>query len=621
MDLLMRTNYIYSQSWEDGENDLKTYKLNDQSVVGMITTGGDNVLNYLAHGVKHITSVDMNIYQNHLLEMKCAVIKTQSRNNALRIIGQSDHGLLMKEFDTIGKEMSAPAREWWSKNTSKYKNFWRSGVVGVFSFAINSVAWFFGLNKLISKLNDIKTEDMEYQRELYWNNYEGIQFMNSVIMKVGDILAPFAGVPPRQMDLHKNKNAFSNALHRLMYHTTWTKNYFFKPYTPTSKGWDEGCIPLYLQEEYYDKVKARLKEPGRLTILTNRMDLIKSDVKFNRYILLDHLDWMYDKDIITEFDNLKNNATDDCLYCWRSFSTTQPFAPLRHMKYHTSTPIFDETTQKPTGPVDRVGMYNSVHVAEMDGEVCKVTKPKYELTPIASFKIFLNMMVQPFVGLGLNNKQFMNHYYMKQAKHYDAYRQHMLHGKESLMYAVPWHAQAGKRVLLLAGGTGDLTDYFAKWIPEMESVVISDISEPMIEEANERIEKNGWTNVSTRLEDILDDSEFKTDEAGTYDLVLLTYSLTMIPNWAKTIQKANAYLKPGGKLAVTDFTVTEHQSSISRWWWKKMFANTHIHLNQYHIHMLQTEMNEEYLRIEDGDFPYVPYMRCPFFYGIFSKKL
>jgi S-adenosylmethionine-diacylgycerolhomoserine-N-methlytransferase len=122
------------------------------------------------------------------------------------------------------------------------------------------------------------------------------------------------------------------------------------------------------------------------------------------------------------------------------------------------------------------------------------------------------------------------------------------------------------------------------------------------------------------LEDILDDGEFKTEEAGTYDLVLLTYSLTMIPNWAKTIQKANAYLKPGGKLAVTDFTVTEHQSSISRWWWKKMFANTHIHLNQYHIHMLQTEMNEEYLRIEDGDFPYVPYMRCPFFYGIFSKN-
>ena len=89
-------------------------------------------------------------------------------------------------------------------------------------------------------------------------------------------------------------------------------------------------------------------------------------------------------------------------------------------------------------------------LAEMDGEVCKVTKPKYELTPLASFKIFLNMMVQPFIGLGLNNKQFMNHYYAKQAKHYDAYRQHMLHGKESLMYAVPWHAQAGKRVLLLA---------------------------------------------------------------------------------------------------------------------------------------------------------------------------
>ncbi len=616
---MMSTNYIYSQSWEDGENDLKTYKLDENSVVGMITTGGDNVLNYLAHGVKHITSVDMNIHQNHLLEMKCAVIKTQTRDNALKILGQSDHELLMREFGSISKEMSEPAKQWWLKNTNKYKNFWGSGIVGVFSLMLNLFSNLFSLNAMFAKLNAMKTKNMEYQRELYWNNYERIQNINYFIMKISDILAPFAGVPARQLELCKNNDFLSFVIHRLLYQTNWTNNYFFKAYIRSGK-WDESCIPLYLQDGYYDKVKAKLNEQGSLTILTDRMDLIKSNIKFNRYILLDHMDWMYDRDIINEFNNLKKNAADDCLFCWRSFSMKQPFAALRHLKYHTSISIFDETTQKPNGHEDRVAMYNSVHVAELDGELCKVIKPKYELTSKDSFSVFLNMMIQPFVGLGMNNKQFMNHYYEKQAKHYDAYRQNMLHGKEPLMYAIPWHEMKGKRVLLLAGGTGDLTDYFHKWIPEMESVTISDISEPMIRAAKERIEKNGWKNVTARLEDILDDGEFRTDEEGTYDLVLLTYSLTMIPNWAKTIQKANKYLKQGGKLAITDFTVTEHQTMLGRFFWKTMFANTHIHLNQYHIHMLQTEMNEEYLRVEDGDFPYIPFLRCPFFYGIYAKK-
>jgi S-adenosylmethionine-diacylgycerolhomoserine-N-methlytransferase len=619
MDWMMSTNYIYSQSWEDGENDLKTYKLDEKSVVGMITTGGDNVLNYLAHGVKHITSVDMNVHQNHLLELKCAVIKTQSRENALKILGQSNHALLMKEFDTISKELSGPAKEWWSTNTNKYKDFWASGVVGIFYLVMNFITRLFGLKSVFVELNAMKAENMEYQREIYWNNYDKIQNINSFVMSFTNLLAPFVGVPSRQLEMCKNPNLFSMVWHRLLYHSNWTNNYFVKPYTYSGQ-WDDTCIPLYLQEQYYDKVKSKLNEPDGLRIVTGRMDLINSDIKFNRYILLDHMDWMRDADILNEFANLKNNATDDCLFCWRSFSMKQPFAALRHLTYHTSTNIFDEITQAPIEYKDRVAMYNSIHVAELDGDLCKVTKPVYELSAVDSLSVFLNMMIQPFVGLGLNNRQFMNHYYEKQAKHYDAYRQHMLHGKEPLMYAVPWHQMKGKRVLLLAGGTGDLTDYFKAFIPEMDAVVISDISEPMINVANERIKTNGWTNVSARIEDILDDDDFNTEEAGTYDLVLLTYSLTMIPNWAKTIQTANKYLKTGGKLAITDFTVTEHQNAISRFFWKTMFSNTHIHLNQYHIHMLRTEMNEEYLRIEDGDFPYVPYLRCPFFYGIFAKK-
>jgi len=477
----------------------------------------------------------------------------------------------------------------------------------------------FGLSGMFSKLRCARTsEHMDYQRELFWTYYESIQRLVWCLNFALRVLAPFAGVPTRQLALYPNPGYLTMLTHRVLHRTPWQWNYFYQPYVYGKM--EPDATPLYLQAHHYNNVQSRLREPGRLTIVTSRMDLIQSDVRFNRYILLDHMDWMLDRDILQEWTNLQRNATADCLYCWRSFAMTQPFASLRHLTYHTSISIFDEKTHLPNGHDDRVAMYNSIHVAEIDGDLCKVTTPTYMMTTRQSASVFAHMLLQPLLGFGLNNRDFMNRYYKTQAALYDAYRSLMLHGKEPLMYAIPWHQMAHKKVLLLAGGTGDLTEYFATWIPCMDSVVISDISEPMIHVAKQRIQRNQWENVHARIEDILDDGDFQTDEAGTYDWVLLTYSLTMIPNWAKTIQKCIRYLKPGGKLAIADFTVTAHQSTLGRFFWRTLFATSHIYLNPYHITMLQTEMHEEYLRVDRGHFPHVPFLTCPYYYGIYSKK-
>lgn len=617
MDFLMSTNYIYNQSWEDGEVDLTAYELNKDSNVCMITTGGDNVLNYLAHGVNHVTTADMNKFQTYLFELKRAVIMTQPRENAMKILGNSDHALLMSEYCNIAKELSPAANEYWKKNTDKFKDFWHSGSVGIYALFLKFISWISGFYKVFSKL--LSANGIEQQREIYWNNLSAINSVSWCCTKLSSLLIPFAGVPIRQFNLFKHSNLFTLMIHRMIYNQDFKKNYFYSPYV--GKGWTDDCCPLYLQKDYYDTLKAKLHDPNSLRIVTARMDLITSDVKFNRIVLLDHLDWMCDDMIISEFANLKHNATDDCLYCWRSFSVKQPFACLRHLDYHTSEPTFDEKTNKPLRYGDRLVTYNSIHTARLGcGDVCKVTKPQYTLSRSDSLSVFCNMMIQPFLGLGLSNRGFMNHYYKKQAKHYDAYRQNMLHGKTPLMYAIPFHKMKDKKVLVLAGGTGDLLDYFSKWIPTMNKVVVSDISEPMIDVANKRIAENGWSNVSARIEDVLDDCDFKVEEENTYDLVILTYSLTMIPNWAKTIQVVMKYLKPGGKLGIADFVETPDQSWLGRTFFKAMFKKTHIHLNYNHIKMLQEKMDEEYLRIDEGGFPHVPVIKCPYYYGIFVKR-
>lgn len=615
IDYFIEKNYIYSQSWEDGEVDLRAYNLDENSVICMITTGGDNVLNYLAHGVKHITSVDMNCYQNYLLEIKKAIVITQSRENALEIIGKSNYKLLNSQWVNIKNQLSPEAKKWWEKNLQKFTNFWHSGIVGVFVIIIKTILWIFSLDTFVKNLN----KNPNKNKELYWENINKINFMCSFISFFLKYLIPFIGVPSKQFKLNTDTKFVNKVLKRILLND-WENNYFYVPYTNAGT-WNDKCCPLYLKDGYYEKLKQKLKDQDSLKIITNKMDIISSDKKFNRIILLDHMDWMDDDNIIEEFNNLKKISSDDCLYCWRSFSYSQPFACLRHLDYVISERLFDDE-QKLNRFGDRIGMYNSIHVAKFpkDKSLSKIKIPKYELTFADSLYVFANMVIFPCIKKNLNNNEFMNSYYKSQAKYYDAYRQNMLHGKKYLMYSIPWESFENKNIMLMAGGTGDLIDYIIDYIPNFNSVVISDISKPMLDIANKRIETNNFKNVKTRIEDLCGDNDYFKEEENSYDLILLTYSLTMIPNWSKTILRALKYLKPGGILAITDFVVTEEQEKINKSFWKFLFSQSHINLNENHLKMLKNECDVEYLRIDDGYFPFVPLLTCNYYYGLFIKK-
>ena len=63
-------------------------------------------------------------------------------------------------------------------------------------------------------------------------------------------------------------------------------------------------LSIIFKKNNFEIVK-KLQDKNSLEIFTNRMDLIKTNNKFNRIILLDHLDWMDDDMIIKEIESLK----------------------------------------------------------------------------------------------------------------------------------------------------------------------------------------------------------------------------------------------------------------------------------------------------------------------------
>jgi S-adenosylmethionine-diacylgycerolhomoserine-N-methlytransferase len=76
----------------------------------------------------------------------------------------------------------------------------------------------------------------------------------------------------------------------------------------------------------------------------------------------------------------------------------------------------------------------------------------------------------------------------------------------------------------------------------------------------------------------------QTEWAGQLDVVLFSYSLTMInPQWRELVLQAKADLRPGGVVAVVDF----HDSRFS--WFKRHMSNHHVRMDAHLLPLLRQE--------------------------------
>ena len=602
---LVNNGYIYNQSWEDSNTDIEVYKLEKNNKILMITTGGDNVLNYLLTDPEFIDTIDMNKHQNYLLEMKMALIQALDWEDCFSILAYNNYKLFKENYPNIRRFLSYDAQKWWDNNTELMKNFHNSGSVKVVVYILKILFKVFFLEEYICLL---KNSTLDEQRSLYNQYKTRINLVGSLLYSISKFFIQFIGVPTRQM--HLSSLHCNEWLHRILYEQRWATNYFYFPYIYGH--WNTECCPPYLKQENYLLVKKRL---GKITIFTNelkqinRLKFISKLNKYNRVNLLDHMDWMTEDLIINEWTELLKCTTDDCKFCWRSYAFYQPFSSLSNINYDISSPIFPYYK-------DRIGMYNSIHVATVDRTkpFTQITKPNYSLDKFTRLKVFLNILALPFILIFKNkNRDFMNNYYKNQAKHYDSYRHEMLHGKLPLMTSISFYKNM--KILLLAGGTGDILDYMKNIIPSIDKIVVSDISTAMIEYANLRVKKNDWTNIICRCEDA---TELNTEEK--FDLIIISYSLTMIPSWKKVIDKSIECLSDNGQLAVCDFTSTNKQFTLCKYLWKKCFSINHINLHEEYIPYIKSKLKTIFLRTDVGKFPFVPFLTLPYYYGLFTKS-
>lgn len=152
-------------------------------------------------------------------------------------------------------------------------------------------------------------------------------------------------------------------------------------------------------------------------------------------------------------------------------------------------------------------------------------------------------------------------------------------------------------------------------------VVVLDLCPSLVETAKRRVHNRGWNSfVDVILGDACEECS-GLPPSGTVDLVTFSYALSMIPDWRKAIRNAFRMLKPGGYIAVCDFTITESQWFGMASFWKYIFSLDHVHLRYEHIPTLSLAFEQQSLEVGFGTFPYVPScLKCPY-YSFVGRKV
>jgi ubiquinone/menaquinone biosynthesis C-methylase UbiE len=148
--------------------------------------------------------------------------------------------------------------------------------------------------------------------------------------------------------------------------------------------------------------------------------------------------------------------------------------------------------------------------------------------------------------------------YRKKAKHYDI---------SSRFYPVPGYPQRAQRlrviealglgpgdsVIDIACGTGLNFPLIEAVIGPAGRIVGVDLTDAMLAQAQDRIETNGWSNISLVLADAAD-----FDFPPEVDAILSTYALTQVPECAQVITRGAAALCAGGRWVVLDLKLPDN---------------------------------------------------------------
>jgi len=213
------------------------------------------------------------------------------------------------------------------------------------------------------------------------------------------------------------------------------------------------------------------------------------------------------------------------------------------------------------------------------------------------------------MGRGGDHARRLEGFYAGQAAAYDRFRERLLHGRDELLARL--ELPPNGVLVELGAGTGRNLEPLTPRLGSLAAVHLVDLCPSLLAVARRRIIEGGWGNVA-----IVEADATTWRPPQPVDAVLCAYSLSMMPDWRAVVANARAMLKPGGILAVVDFTVIDAatsalanvppQPAVLRWIWRRWFGHDGVHPDPDLLPHLAAHFNTVHKEVQRGRIPYLP---------------
>ncbi|MBD0831578.1 DUF3419 family protein [Aestuariibaculum sediminum] len=262
---------VFTHNWEDPISDEQALKIKSGDTVMAITSGGCNVLGFLLKDPKEVKSIDINLAQSYLLELKIAAIKTLNFEEFIAFSGLAKHQDRIALFEKLKYKLSSDALKFWE---SKYgvisRGFIMNGKYETFvKFSSKFLTLLQGHKRINGLFQDKSLDEQKRYFDEVWNTNRfkylfKILFNKHILAKRGLVADYFhfddGSSSFAESFYNRSKKAFRNLPVK--------GNYFVSLYL-LGRYTNEREVPDYLKKENYNIIKQRV----------DRIELYTSDAQ------------------------------------------------------------------------------------------------------------------------------------------------------------------------------------------------------------------------------------------------------------------------------------------------------------------------------------------------------
>jgi len=375
--------FVYTQIWEDPVVDAEALRLDEDSRILTISSGGCNVLNYLVHGPARVVAVDLNAAHMALTRLKLAgLCHLPDHDSFFRFFGEGDDPANVDAYDAhIRPHLSSDTRAFWNDRAwlglgrRRIRMFatgvYEHGILPRFQRFAGTVARVL-LKRRPEELLDASSpsEQRRFFEECVapFFDHPFVQWLGAKPASVYSL-----GIPPSQHRIMAEEadttvvDLYRERMRRLVCDFPIEDNYF--AWQAFGRRYDtehRTAVPPYLTDEHFGRLRYHADVVSTHVTAYDQFLARQADHSFDSFVLLDSMDWMTPETITRLWREIARVGEPGSRVIFRTAGRTSVVEPalpadLRHRF------TYERERSQELHDRDRSAVYGGFHIYRLNG--------------------------------------------------------------------------------------------------------------------------------------------------------------------------------------------------------------------------------------------------------------